>query len=184
MGRPRICAPRGWSLQANAGSRAPEAECADALVFLPVGVQLPALADRLIARALSNGTSPWGRFDLYFDRPDRAFGTLRRAAALMANLGSRATGICSREQAIFIARAAFVALEGFGAQDASADTEFCSRARLLGAPLALHPPAQVPMTGQALAPLLVAVAQREWRRLCAAVGLDEAAQRGYPSRPS
>jgi len=169
-----ICAPRGWSLQANAGSRVAEAELADVLVFLPVGVQLPPLADRLIVRALSNANSPWGRFDLSFHRPDEAFGVLRGAAAALANLGSRATGICSREQAIFVARSAFLALEGFRAHDATADTEFCQRARLLGAPIALHPPARVPMTGQALGPLLAAVARREWRRLGAALGADTA----------
>ena len=174
-----VFAPAGWSRQANAGSRAPEVELADALVFLPEGVQLPPDADRSIARALSNSTSPWGRFDIRY-RPVQGllYWPLEMAAAI-ANAASRLTGICTREQALFVSRGAFLALEGFApvdpradpVADSRADADFSRRARQLGPPIRLHERTLVPAPAPELGPLLRAVWRRECGRLGAALGL-------------
>jgi hypothetical protein len=176
-----VYAPQGWSRQVNAGSRAPEVELADALVFLPEGVRLPPQADRSIARALANSTSPWGRFDI---RYGQAQGPLRwplALAAAIANAASRLTGICTREQAIFVSRGAFLALEGYApvdgradrAADSAVDADFSRRARQLGPPIALREPALVPAPARDLAALLRAVWRRERARLGMALGLAE-----------
>jgi len=174
-----VNAPAGWSRQANAGSRAPEVELADALLFLPAGVRLPPRADRSIARALANSSSPWGRFDI---RYPMAPGPLRwplAVAAFVANVVSRLTGICTREQAIFVSRGAFLALDGFTpvnprtdpAADMAADTDFSRRARQLGRPIVLHDRALVPAPAQAAGALLTAVGRRELARLRVALGM-------------
>jgi hypothetical protein len=130
-----VDAPRHWPMQANAGNRAPEAEQADALLFVPAGVLLPAAADRSIARALSNAASPWGFLDLRWAAPAGHPRGLDRFALALANLGRRFTGPRIREHVVFMRRSVFVAMEGFCADDPAADAEFCRRARSLGAPI-------------------------------------------------
>jgi len=174
-----VYAPAGWSRQANAGSRAPEADLADALVFLPEGVHLPPRADRSIARALANSTSPWGRFDIGYARGPGLLRWPLGIAAMLANAISRLTGICTREQAIFVSRGAFLALEGFtpvnprthAVADAAADADFSRRARQLGRPIVLRDRALVPAPAQAAGPLLRAVWRRELWRLRIALGM-------------
>ncbi len=131
-----IAAPRGRALQMNAGARSEQARGADVLLFLHADVRLPAEADRLIFRALSNGRAHWGRFDVKLQ--GRSPGL--RLVGSMMNLRSRATGICTGDQAIFVEQGAFLALEGFAPIALMEDVEFCRRARRLSAPLALRPP--------------------------------------------
>jgi len=176
-----LAAPRGLSLQLNAGSRVPEAEQADALVFLPEAVRLPAQADRAIVRALSNSTSPWGRFDVSFDHPHGGARAPLRLAAALANWCSRATGICTWEQVIFVARSAFLALDGFSGPDASADIEFSRRARQLGAPIVVRERAVVCAADPGLPAVVRSALHRERRRLLYALGFDGTA-RGPLSR--
>jgi hypothetical protein len=174
-----VYAPAGWSRQANAGSRAPEAELADALIFLPPGVQLPPLGDRDIVRSLANSPIPWGRFDIRYEDPTGALRVPLALAAAIANAGARLTGICLREQAIFVSRGAFLALGGFApvnpradpAADAMAEADFSRRARLLGPPIVLGEPVAVPAPARQLAPLLRAVWRRERLRWAIALGL-------------
>ncbi len=178
-----VYAPAGWSRQANAGSRAPEVELADALVFLPEGVRLPPQADRSIARALANSTSPWGRFDIGYVAAPGALTWLLALSAGLANTISRITGICTREQAIFVSRGAFLALEGFTpvdpgadrAADNVADAEFSSRARQLGPPIVLHDRALVPAPAQDAGAIVRAAGRRELGRLRMALGMGPAA---------
>ncbi len=170
-----ILAPRGWAWQANAGGRAAEEEAAQALLFLPVGLRLPADADRSIARALDNGPSPWGFFDLHLHADAGAGGMegglpLRIAAAL-ANAGARATGVGLAEQAIFITRAAFLALEGFSGTEEPPDVGFCRRARLLGTPIVLRQRARVCIDETRPWTVLRRAASLEWWRLCCALDL-------------
>jgi hypothetical protein len=174
-----VYAPAGWSRQANAGSRAPEAELADALVFVPPEVQLPPLGDRDIVRSLANSPIPWGRFDIRYEDPTGALRVPLALAAAVANAGARLTGICLREQAIFVSRGAFLALGGFApvnpradpAADAMAEAHFSRRARLLGPPIVLGGPVAVPAPARELAPLLRAVWRRERMRWAIALGL-------------
>ena len=97
--RPRadrvILAPRGRALQMNAGARCEEGRGADVLLFLHADVRLPREADRLIFRALSNSHACWGRFDVGLEGRSPGLGLV---GALM-NLRSRATGICTGDQA-------------------------------------------------------------------------------------
>jgi rSAM/selenodomain-associated transferase 2 len=129
-----IEAPRGRALQMNAGARADPAAGADVLLFLHADTRLPPEADRAIFRALANSPRTWGRFDVAFDDPAPL---LRLVAALM-NLRSRLTGICTGDQAIFVERGTFVALQGFAPIALMEDIEFCTRARRLSRPLALR----------------------------------------------
>jgi len=129
-----LVAPRGRSLQMNAGARADEAAGADVLLFLHADTQLPAEADRLIFRSLANSTRCWGRFDLAFAPAT----PLLSLVATMINLRSRATGVATGDQAIFVSRGAFLALQGFAPIALMEDIEFSQRARHLSPPLALR----------------------------------------------
>jgi hypothetical protein len=166
-----LLAPRGWSFQANAGARAAEAETAQALVFLPSGVSLPRDADREIARALDNGPSPWGFFAQRLDAAPTGGRAARLALGLgsaLANAGARLSASALAEQAIFVTRAAFLALEGFDDAEDPPDIGFCRRARLLGAPLVLRPPVGVAVGGGPGTAILRGALRREcWRLACA-----------------
>ena len=175
-----LVAAQKLSVRLNAASRLPEAEGADALLFLPEAVRLPAQADRAIARALSNSTSPWGCFDVSFRNPSQGPSAALELAAALANWCSRLTGICMWEQAIFVSRSAFFALEGFAVSEERADVEFSRRARQLGAPIVLRERALVEMKERGLRSILRATVRRERRRLAAALGLDPEARRRAP----
>jgi len=167
-----VLASQNLSSQLNAACRVPEAERSDALVFLPQSVRLPEQADRIIVRALSNSTSPWGRFDVsYRDLQGSSSRPLDLAAAL-TNWCSRATGICTWEQAIFVARSAFFALEGFAVATECADIDFSRRARQLGAPITLRERALVNTSEAGSAAVLRAVFRRESQRLAVALGFE------------
>src|SRR5215831_16021012 len=129
-----IAAPRGRAVQMNAGARAPEAQDADVLLFLHADTELPPDADRTVLQALANSNRVWGRFDVTIEGRSA---WLPWIAASM-NLRSRLTGIATGDQAIFIERSSFVALEGFAPIPLMEDIEFCSRAKRLSRPLALR----------------------------------------------
>jgi rSAM/selenodomain-associated transferase 2 len=137
-----IVAPRGRALQMNAGARDATASDADVLLFLHADTELPPEADRLIFRALSNARRVWGRFDVQIVGRSRWLPIV----AFLMNWRSRLTGICTGDQAIFVTRGAFVALEGFAPIALMEDIEFSKRAKRLSAPLAL--PARVRTAGR------------------------------------
>jgi rSAM/selenodomain-associated transferase 2 len=128
-----IVAARGRGLQMNAGARDAAAADADVLLFLHADTELPAEADRLIFRALSNARRVWGRFDVDIVGRSRWLPVV----AFMMNWRSRLTGICTGDQAIFVTRGAFLALEGFAPIALMEDIDFARRAKRLSAPLAL-----------------------------------------------
>jgi rSAM/selenodomain-associated transferase 2 len=129
-----VPAPRGRARQMNAGARHPLAAESDVLLFLHADTQLPADADRLILRTLANARNVWGRFDVSIAGSARTLAVV----ATMMNLRSRLTGIATGDQAIFVERSAFVALEGFAPIALMEDIDFSRRARQLSAPLALR----------------------------------------------
>ena len=100
-----MTAPRGRASQMNAGAAAARG---DVLLFLHADTRLPDGADRLLTGGLAASGRVWGRFDLRFDS-----GGLLRIVAAMMNLRSRATGIATGDQAIFVTRAAFERAGGF-----------------------------------------------------------------------
>lgn len=97
---------RGRARQMNAGARATDAE---AYVFLHADTRLPEGGVAAIDSALSDGRHVWGRFDITIDGRSR---WLPLVGAMM-NLRSRASGIATGDQAIFVARQAFDAIAGF-----------------------------------------------------------------------
>jgi rSAM/selenodomain-associated transferase 2 len=100
-----IAAPRGRAAQMNAGV---DAASGDVLLFLHADTRLPADADRLVAHALAGGHL-WGRFDVRIEGRHPLLGVVAR----MMNLRSRATGIATGDQAIFVTREAFRAVGGY-----------------------------------------------------------------------
>lgn len=119
----------GRARQMHAGARAADG---DALLFLHADTVLPEDADLLIAAALQ--THAWGRFDVRLDGAHPMF----RVIEAMMNLRSRATGIATGDQAIFIRRAAYEALGGFAPLPLMEDIDFSTRARRLGRPACLR----------------------------------------------
>jgi rSAM/selenodomain-associated transferase 2 len=134
-----IQAPRGRALQMNAGARCEEGRRADVLLFLHADVTLPADADRLVFKALARPGARWGRFDVSLQGRSPGLALV----ATMMNLRSRACGICTGDQAIFVDQAGFVALEGFAPIELMEDIEFSRRARQLSWPVAVRPPVSV-----------------------------------------
>ncbi|MFO1317550.1 MAG: TIGR04283 family arsenosugar biosynthesis glycosyltransferase [Burkholderiales bacterium] len=100
-----LVAPAGRAVQMNAGARAASG---DALLFLHADSLPPANAASAIGRALAGGAR-WGRFDVTIAGRPRI---LRVVAATM-NVRSRATGIATGDQGIFVERALFDAAGGF-----------------------------------------------------------------------
>ncbi|MCU0952392.1 MAG: TIGR04283 family arsenosugar biosynthesis glycosyltransferase [Burkholderiaceae bacterium] len=128
-----IAAARGRALQMNAGARDELAQDVDVLLFLHADTVLPPEADVAIFRAVSNIPRCWGRFDV---RIEGSHPWLPWIARLM-NWRSRASGICTGDQAIFVSRGAFSALEGFAAIPLMEDIEFSRRAGSISPPIAL-----------------------------------------------
>lgn len=125
--------PRGRARQMNAGAAA----CRDAerLLFLHADTRLPDGADALVHAALDGGRHAWGRFDVRIDGRSR---WLPVVAALM-NLRSRASGIATGDQALFMTRTAFDAVGGFPDQPLMEDVELSRRLkRHVGPPACLR----------------------------------------------
>jgi len=138
------------------------------LLFLHADVRLPRDADRLIFRALSNRRSGWVRFDVTLQ--GRSAGL--PLVATMMNLRSRATGICTGDQAIFVEQGVFLALDGFAPIDLMEDIEFSRRARRLSAPVALAPPVIVSARRWDQAGLARTILRMWWLRLAYFLGAD------------
>jgi rSAM/selenodomain-associated transferase 2 len=124
-----IAAPRGRAAQMNAGAHA---ACGEALLFLHADTRLPANATVLIEHALQEHA--WGRFDVAIEGRSRWLPVI----AAMMNLRSRATGICTGDQAMFVSRAAFDAAGGFPEQPLMEDIELSRRLKRIGKPACLH----------------------------------------------
>jgi rSAM/selenodomain-associated transferase 2 len=115
-----LVAPRGRARQMNAGAKAASS---DALLFLHADTTLPPDALALVNHALAHHA--WGRFDVRIAGHSR---WLPVVAALM-NTRSRASGIATGDQALFMRREAFAAVGGFPDQPLMEDVEICKRLR-------------------------------------------------------
>jgi len=124
-----IVAPRGRAVQMNAGARAASG---NALLFLHADTRLPGNPSALIERALQDHA--WGRFDVSIEGRSRWLPII----AAMMNLRSRATGICTGDQALFVTRAAFDAAGGFPEQPLMEDIELSRRLKRIGKPACLR----------------------------------------------
>ena len=125
-----IAAPRGRSLQMNAGAGAARG---DVLLFLHADTRLPENADRLVLDGLACTARSWGRFDVRFDD-----GGLLRFVAAMMNLRSRLTGIATGDQAMFMTRAAFNNVGGFPPIALMEDVALSAKLKRASKPLALR----------------------------------------------
>jgi rSAM/selenodomain-associated transferase 2 len=125
-----IEAPRGRARQMNAGARL---AAGDVFLFLHADTRLPEGADRAIAQALASGKRAWGRFDVRIDA-----GAALGVVARMMNLRSRLTGIATGDQAIFMTRAAFDAVQGFPDIALMEDVAICKRLKRVSPPACLR----------------------------------------------
>jgi rSAM/selenodomain-associated transferase 2 len=127
-----ITVRRGRGTAMNAGAAL---GTGDALLFLHADTALPDGADRLIDAALARHA--WGRFDL------RIAGRhpLLAVVARMINWRSRATGIATGDQAIFVSRKAFEAVGGFPDLPLMEDIAISRRLKRLCRPFCIATPA-------------------------------------------
>jgi rSAM/selenodomain-associated transferase 2 len=122
---------RGRARQMNAGARQAGG---DVLLFLHADTRLPDGAPGAIAAALADPAVVGGRFDVRFDSRRRVLGMV----AWFMNARSRATSICTGDQAIFVRRAAFEAVGGYPDIPLMEDIELCRRLRARGRLAALR----------------------------------------------
>ncbi|MGH7399749.1 MAG: TIGR04283 family arsenosugar biosynthesis glycosyltransferase, partial [Candidatus Rokuibacteriota bacterium] len=100
-----LATERGRARQMNHGARATGG---DTLLFLHADTRLPEGAMGAIAETLAAPGVAGGRFDVRFDSKRLIF----RMIAGFMNARSRASGICTGDQAIFVRRADFEAVGG------------------------------------------------------------------------
>jgi rSAM/selenodomain-associated transferase 2 len=138
-----VMSERGRARQMNAGARQ---AIGDVLLFLHADTWLPADAGAALDRALAEPGVVAGRFDVRFDNPRPV---LRMVAWLM-NTRSRASGICTGDQAIFVRRADFEAVGGYPDIPLMEDIELSRRLKRRGRLAALR--------------LRVTTSARKWER--------------------
>jgi len=97
-------AARGRASQMNAGAALARGEV---LLFLHADTRLPENADASVLQGLAASGKAWGRFDVRIEGASLCLPVI----AFFMNLRSRATGIATGDQAIFVRREAF---EGAG----------------------------------------------------------------------
>ena len=100
-----LLAARGRAAQMNAGAAAAEGQI---LLFLHADTRLPRDADQLVLDGLSRKRM-WGRFDVRIAGRNPFLGVV----AMLMSIRSRLTGIATGDQAIFVDRRAFAAVDGF-----------------------------------------------------------------------
>jgi rSAM/selenodomain-associated transferase 2 len=127
----RIDSARGRANQMNAGAAAARA---DVLLFLHADTRLPAGALEAILDGLATSAKSWGRFDIIIE--GQPF--MLRIIAAMMNWRSRLTGIATGDQAIFVRKADFLAVQGFPLQALMEDIEISRSLGQRSAPLCLR----------------------------------------------
>jgi len=138
-----LAAARGRALQMNLGARA---TTGDTILFLHADTRLPDGAAPAIETALAVPGVVGGRFDVRFDTDRPIF----RMIAWFMNTRSRASGICTGDQAIFVRRADFEAVGGYPEIPLMEDIELCRRLKRRGRLRALR--------------LRVTTSARKWER--------------------
>jgi rSAM/selenodomain-associated transferase 2 len=124
-------APRGRASQMNAGAARASGEV---LVFLHADTRLPGLCDRLIADGLSASGRLWGRFDVAIEGRSALLGLV----AAMMNARSRASGIATGDQAMFVRREAFERAGRFPAIAIMEDIALSRSLKALSPPLCIR----------------------------------------------
>jgi rSAM/selenodomain-associated transferase 2 len=128
-----VDSPRGRALQMNAGARLARSAT---LLFLHADTRLPHGALDAIASGLERSGRAWGRFDVEISGRDSVLPVI----AFMMNARSRATGIATGDQAIFVLRDAFEAAGGFPAIPLMEDVALSKILKRRSPPLCLREP--------------------------------------------
>jgi rSAM/selenodomain-associated transferase 2 len=126
-----ITSEPGRARQQNAGV---EAAAGGVLLFLHADTLLPPDADRLIMDGLMASGRGWGRFDVRLSGRAPAL----RMVGRMMSLRSRATGIATGDQAIFVRRGWFGRAGGFSPIPLMEDVALSTALRRMGPPLCLR----------------------------------------------
>ena len=126
-----LAAPRGRASQMNAAARAASGEV---FLFLHADTLLPAGADRVIEAGLAATNRAWGRFDVRIEGGSPVLPVV----AWFMNLRSRASGIATGDQAMFVRRAAFARVGGFPPLALMEDVALSARLRRLSPPLCIR----------------------------------------------
>ncbi|MDZ4095141.1 MAG: TIGR04283 family arsenosugar biosynthesis glycosyltransferase [Paracoccaceae bacterium] len=121
----------GRARQMNAGARLANGQV---LIFLHADTRLPDDALTAISAGLAEENRIWGRFDVALS--GRHF--LLPLIARLMNLRSRLTGVATGDQAIFVTKLAFLAINGFPEIALMEDVALSKRLLRIGAPLCLH----------------------------------------------
>ena len=138
-----LAAPRGRASQMNTAARAASGEV---FLFLHADTLLPAGADRAIEKGLAATGRAWGRFDVRIEGSSPVLPVV----AWSMNLRSRASGIATGDQAMFVRREAFVRVGGFPPLALMEDVAMSTRLKRVSPPLCLRQ--------------IVATSGRRWER--------------------
>jgi rSAM/selenodomain-associated transferase 2 len=125
-----VSARRGRASQMNAGAELARGEV---LLFLHADTRLPENADTRILQGLAASRRTWGRFDVRIEGESRAL----PAIALFMNLRSRATGIATGDQAMFVRRDTFERAGGFPPLELMEDVALSRSLKRVSRPLCL-----------------------------------------------
>jgi rSAM/selenodomain-associated transferase 2 len=125
-----VSAPRGRASQMNAGAAIARGEV---LLFLHADTRLPEDADTKVIGGLASTGKAWGRFDVRIEGKSRWLPFI----AFLMNLRSRATGIATGDQAMFVRREAFVRAGGFPALALMEDIALSRSLKRVSRPLCL-----------------------------------------------
>ena len=126
-----LVSPPGRACQMNAGAGA---ATGDVLVFLHVDTHLPDGAIEALRAKLAGRPLGWGRFDVAIRGRHR----LLPVVAAMMNLRSRATGVATGDQAIFVTRRLFDATGGYPDMPLMEDIALSKRLRERSWPIGLR----------------------------------------------
>lgn len=126
-----VSAAPGRAVQMNAGAAVARGRV---LLFLHADTRLPDDAQAAIKRGIDDFGRVWGRFDVRIEGRH----WLLPLIAVMMNLRSRLTGVATGDQAIFVTRAAFDAVDGYPAIALMEDIALSKRLRRIGAPMCLR----------------------------------------------
>lgn len=126
-----IASERGRALQQNAGAAVAGG---GVLLFLHADTRLPDRADEIVLGGLRRAGRGWGRFDVRLSGAH----PLLRVVERMIGWRSRATGIATGDQAMFIRRDGFTRAGGFPEIPLMEDVALSKALRRMGPPACLR----------------------------------------------